>query len=67
MLAMSTSPAFAGASSSAWAATGSRGPVVVLGSGLLSSVGTCASAVLVIRRVIYDTSSSTVGLDCGFF
>jgi hypothetical protein len=33
----------------------------VLGSGLLSSVGTCGSATLVACCVIRDTSSSTVG------
>jgi hypothetical protein len=38
MLAISTSPASAGASPSAWATTGSTAPVVVEGSGLLSSV-----------------------------
>jgi hypothetical protein len=36
-LAMSTSPAFASASSSAWAAIGPLVPVVAEGSGLLSS------------------------------
>jgi hypothetical protein len=33
----------------------------VLGSGLLSSAGTCGLTTLVIRCVICDTSSSTVG------
>jgi hypothetical protein len=61
MLAMLTSPASAGTSSSAWAATGSPAPVVVLGSGLLSSASTCSSATLVVCCVICDTSSSTVG------
>jgi hypothetical protein len=61
MLAMTTSPASAGTSSSAWTATGSPAPVVVLGSGLLSSAGTCGSAVQDVCRVICDTSSSTVG------
>jgi hypothetical protein len=61
MLAMSTSPASAGASSPVWAATGSSAPVVVLGSGLPSSAGTCGSAVLVVCRVICVTNSSTVG------
>jgi hypothetical protein len=46
MLVISMSPASAGASSSAWAATGSPDPVVVLGSVLLSSAGTCGSATL---------------------
>jgi hypothetical protein len=53
--------ASAGASSSAWAATSSPDPVVALGSGLLSSTGTCGSATLVACCVIRDTSSSTVG------
>jgi hypothetical protein len=61
MLAISTSPASVGASSSARAATGSPAPVVVLGSGLFSSAGTCGSAVLVVCCVICDTSSSMVG------
>jgi hypothetical protein len=61
MLVMSTSPASVGASSAACASTGSSAPVVVLGSGLLSSVGTCSSTTLVIYCVICDTSSSTVG------
>jgi hypothetical protein len=61
MLVMSTSPASADASSSAWAATGSLGPVVVLGSGLLSSAGTCGLTTLVVYCVICDTSSSMVG------
>jgi hypothetical protein len=61
MLAISTSPVSAGASSSARAANGSPAPVVVLGSGLLSSAGTYGLAVLVVCRVICDTSSSTVG------
>jgi hypothetical protein len=47
MMAISTSPASAGASSSAWAATGSLAPAVALGSDLLSSAGTCGSGVLV--------------------
>jgi hypothetical protein len=37
------------------------GPVVALGSGLLSTAGACGSTTLVIRCVICDTSSSTVG------
>jgi hypothetical protein len=61
MLAMSTSPPSAGATSSAWAAIGSSATVVVLGSGLLSSTGACGSTTLVVRYVICDTSSSTVG------
>jgi hypothetical protein len=61
MLAMSTSPASAGASSSAWAATGYSAPVVALGSSLLSTAGAYGSTTLVISCVICDTSSSTVG------
>jgi hypothetical protein len=61
MLVISTSPASAGTSSSAWAATGYPDPVVALGSGLLSSAGTCGSATLVACCVIRDTSFSTVG------
>jgi hypothetical protein len=63
MLAISTSPASAGASSSAWAATGSLAPVVALGSGLLSSAGTCGSAILVVCCAICGTGSSTVGAE----
>jgi hypothetical protein len=61
MLAISTSPASAGASSSARAAAGSSAPAVVLGSGLLSMAGAYGSTTLVDRCVIRDTSSSTVG------
>jgi hypothetical protein len=61
MLSISTSPASAGASSSAWAATGSLAPVVALGSDLLSSAGTCGSAVLVVYCAICGTGSSMVG------
>jgi hypothetical protein len=61
MLAILMSPASAGTSTSAWAATGSPDPVVALGSGLLSSAGTCGSETLVAGCVIRDTSSSTVG------
>jgi hypothetical protein len=64
MLAISMSLSSAGASSSARAATGSPDPVVGLGSGLLSSVGTYSSATLVACCVMRDRSSSTVGLDC---
>jgi hypothetical protein len=60
-LAISTSPASVGASSSARAATGSSALVVALGSVLLSTVSTCSSITLVVRCVIRDTSSSTVG------
>jgi hypothetical protein len=45
ILVISTSPAFAGASSSASAATGPPAPVVTEGFGLLSSTGACGSAV----------------------
>jgi hypothetical protein len=41
-------------------------PVVALGSGLLSTAGACGSTTLIVRCVICDTSSSTVGLGCGF-
>jgi hypothetical protein len=61
MLAISRSPTSAGASSSAWAATGPPALVAALGSGLLSSVGTCSSAVLVPCCAICGTGSSTVG------
>jgi hypothetical protein len=67
MLAISTSPASVGASSSACIAAGSSAPAVVLGSSLLSTVGACGSTTLVDRYVIRHTSSSTMGLDCGFF
>jgi hypothetical protein len=67
MLAMSTSSASAGTSSSAWAATGSPGPVIVLGSGLLSSVGTCGSTTL--SSVVSSATQALLrwGLDCGSF
>jgi hypothetical protein len=61
MMAMSTSLASAGASSTACAATGSSAPVVVLGSGLLSSVGTYCLTTLVVCCMSCATSSSTVG------
>jgi hypothetical protein len=61
MLAISTSPASAGASSSACAAAGSSAPTDVLGSGLLSTAGACSSTTLVDCCVICDTSFSTVG------
>jgi hypothetical protein len=61
MLAISTSPASASASSSAWAATGPPAPVVAEGSGLLSSADTCGSAVPSVCCAICGTVSSTVG------
>jgi hypothetical protein len=59
--AMSTSPAFAGASSSVWATTGSLIPVVAEGSGLLSSADAHGSAVTDVCCAISGTVSSTVG------
>jgi hypothetical protein len=61
MLVMSTSPASAGASSAACAATGSSAPVVVLSPGLLSSAGTCYSTTPVVCFASCARSSSTVG------
>jgi hypothetical protein len=61
MLAISTSPTSAGASSAACAATGSSALVVVLGSGLLSSVDTCCSTTPVVCHVSCARSSSMVG------
>jgi hypothetical protein len=43
MLAMSTSPTSAGASSSTWETTGSTAPVAAEGSGLFSFVDSCGS------------------------
>jgi hypothetical protein len=60
-LAISTSPGSAGASSSAWAATGPSAPVVAEGSGLLSSADACSSAVPGICCAICGTVSSMVG------
>jgi hypothetical protein len=61
MLAISTSPTSAGASYSTWVTTGSTAPVVVEGSGLLSSVGVGGSPVLVVCCADPGTASSTVG------
>jgi hypothetical protein len=61
MLVISTSPALAGDSSSASAVAGYSAPVVVLGSGLLSTAGACGLTTLVDRCVIRATSSSMVG------
>jgi hypothetical protein len=61
ILAISTSPASAGASSSAWAATGPPAPVVAEDSGLLSSADTCGSAVPGVCCTICGTISYTVG------
>jgi hypothetical protein len=58
MLAMSTSPASAGASSSASVAAGSSAAGAAAGSVLLSATGACDSTSVVDRC---DTSSSTVG------
>jgi hypothetical protein len=66
MLAMSTRPASAGASSSIRAITGSSSQVVALGFGLLSTAGACGSTTLVVRCVIRDTSSSMVGAGLRF-
>jgi hypothetical protein len=61
ILAISTSPASAGASSSASAATGPPGPVVVEGSGLPSSVDAGGSPTPVACCADSGTISSTVG------
>jgi hypothetical protein len=61
MLAISTSPASTGASSSAWAATGPPAPVVAEGSSLLYSVDTCSSVVPGVCCAICGTGSSTAG------
>jgi hypothetical protein len=61
MLVISTSPASAGASSSAWATTGSTAPVVAEGSGLLSSVDAHGSPATVACCADSGTVSSMVG------
>jgi hypothetical protein len=61
ILAISTSVASVGASSSAWANIGSTVPVVVEGSGLLYSADARGSAVTVACCTISGTVSSTVG------
>jgi hypothetical protein len=60
-LAISTSPASAGASSSTWATTGSMAPVVAEGSGLLSSDDAGGSPVLVACCADSGTTPTTVG------
>jgi hypothetical protein len=60
-LAISTSPDFADASSSAWAATGPPVPIVAEGSGLLSSADACGSAVTGVCCAICGMVSSGVG------
>jgi hypothetical protein len=61
ILAMSTSPASAGASSSAWVTTGSPVPVAVEGSSLLSSADARGLTVTDIYCAISATVSSTMG------
>jgi hypothetical protein len=61
ILAISTSPASAGAYSSASAATSPSAPVVAEGSGLLSSANACGSAVLGVCCAIRGMVSSMVG------
>jgi hypothetical protein len=67
MLAMSTSPASVGTSSSAWVAAGSSAAAVTAGSVLLSTTGACGSTIIVDRSVNCDTSSCTVGAGLRFF
>jgi hypothetical protein len=61
MLAISTSLASAGTSSSTQATTGSTAPIVVEGSGLLSSVGANGSPVTVTYCVVSGKVASMVG------
>jgi hypothetical protein len=61
MLAMSTSPASAGTSSSTWATTGSLVPVVAEGSGLLSSGDAHGSPTSVACCACFGTTSSKAG------
>jgi hypothetical protein len=61
MLAISTSPASAGASSSTWATTCSTAPVAAKGSGLLSSVGARGSPVTAACYAVSGMVASTVG------
>jgi hypothetical protein len=61
MLAISTSPASAGASSSTWATTGSMVPVVAEGSGLPSSANAGGSTAPVACCANSGMTSSTVG------
>jgi hypothetical protein len=60
-LAISTSPASVGASSSTWVTTGSTSPVVAEGSGLLSSVDARGSPAPVVCCATSGTVSSMVG------
>jgi hypothetical protein len=60
-LAISTSPASGGASSSTWATTGSTAPVVAEVSGLLSSAAARDSPAPVLCCATSGTVSSTVG------
>jgi hypothetical protein len=60
-LAISTSLASAGTSSSTWETTGSTAPVVAEGSGLLSSVDARGSPALLACCADSGTTSSTVG------
>jgi hypothetical protein len=62
-LSISTSPASVGASPSARVATGPPVPVVVGGSGLLSSTKAYGSVVIGVCCAICGIVSSTVGLD----
>jgi hypothetical protein len=66
ILAISTGPTSARASSSAWATTGSTVPVVAEGSGLLSSVGACGSAAIVACCAVSGMVSSTMGAGLRF-
>jgi hypothetical protein len=61
MLAISTSPASAGASSSTWETTGSMASLVAEGSGLLSSDDARGSPVLVACCADFSTTPTTVG------
>jgi hypothetical protein len=61
MLAISTSPASTGASSSTWATTGSMAPVVAEGSSLISCVDARSSPAPVACCADSGTTSSMVG------
>jgi hypothetical protein len=61
MLAISTSPASAGASSWTRASPGSTAPVVEEDSGRLSSVATCGSSTTTACCAVFDTDASMVG------
>jgi hypothetical protein len=62
MLAISTIPASAGASSSTWAACGTIAPVLADGSGLLSSVDARGSSAAAARCAVSDTDASVPGV-----